>query len=138
MRDVRAVMTVPMKSMMKKSGTPCQKQNKENKVVSIQKQNHAHFLVKSRAGSFTLIELLIVISIIAVLAAMLLPALSQARERARGIQCVSNLKQLQLGMQGYLGDNNDLYPPFYNYAATPWLWSDQLLHDSNDTFCTGQ
>jgi prepilin-type N-terminal cleavage/methylation domain-containing protein len=64
----------------------------------------------SSSRGFTLIELLVVIAIIAILAALLLPALASAKERAKRIQCVSGLRQLYLGCTVYATDSDDIFP----------------------------
>jgi len=71
--------------------------------------NFAGTTIRRRA--FTLIELLVVIAIIAILAALLLPALSQAKQRAQGALCLSQGKQMMTAMILYTGDHNEFFPP---------------------------
>ena len=70
---------------------------------------------------FTLVELLITISIIAILAALLLPSLSKARDRARSLQCQNNIKQLTMGNLSYANDNSDATVPGAQNTPARWL-----------------
>ena len=118
-------------------------------------QNKNQSQKKVRKFSFTLIELLVVIAIIAILAAMLMPALQQARERGRAANCISNLKQISQAETNYTLDHKDFYHgwgvkvmTFAGYTingAVGWsffLWGNGYLPEPGKPnsifFCTSQ
>src|SRR5882724_3775291 len=84
------------------------------------------FAKKDSRRAFTLIELLVVIAIIAILAAILFPVFAQAKEAAKKTACLSNTKQIALGLQMYMNDNDDSYP-----GALPWIDDAKNQHPSS-------
>lgn len=93
--------------------------------------------VRGVKSGFTLIELLIVIAIIAILAGVLFPAFAKARESARRISCLSNMRQIGAGFMMYSADEND-YFPLTNHAGPGLSWVDTVnsyIHDKNILRC---
>ncbi|MDD2706840.1 MAG: prepilin-type N-terminal cleavage/methylation domain-containing protein [Verrucomicrobiae bacterium] len=82
---------------------------------------HARSYGKGASSAFTLTELLVATGILLMLAALFAPAITKAKYTAKQIKCISNLKQIHLGFQLYLNDNDGFYPIYYNnITGRPW------------------
>ena len=93
--------------------------NCQRDVIEVAIPNSA---IGNRQSAFTLVELLIVITIIALLIALLLPTVKRARENARTVICMSNERQIYPGLHAYAVDNEEIVSPSYRYGGRTWPW----------------
>lgn len=125
--------TIKQKNWKIQSFPRFRNRNERGGIMKTQLISHPILYFKRRFNGFTLIELLVVIAIIAILAGMLLPALNSARDKARTISCVNNLKQFAISFNTYFGDNDDRLPPLESGAglAQP-TWTNYLMGPDAD------
>src|SRR5262249_42957378 len=76
---------------------------------------------RSQVSAFTLVELLVVVSIILILVSLLLPALESAQQRSASVACMSNLRQHSVALAGFMGDNQLQFPCYYSHAPCQGL-----------------
>lgn len=103
------------------------------------RQVKPRFLGKPVCFGFTLIELLVVIAIVAILAALLLPALQQGKDKARQAHCINNLKQFAVAYEMYANDFDGWYMPGGGRASegNSWIWSAHISYDGESNVVSG-